>query len=66
MIDSLRGGEEHVKSIEKKCGDDKYKKERPRLEEGDYYIEVIIDPADRKRDRNLRNNTLRWNFTLKK
>jgi len=65
-IPVLSAGEEHVKSINKECGDNKRRDRRPKLEEGDYFIEVIIDPADRQKDRNLRNNTLRWNFTLKK
>ncbi len=66
IIATLNGGSEHVKSINLECGDDKYKRKRPRLAEGDYYIEVKIDPSDTKRDRNLRNNTFRWRFTLKK
>ena len=65
-IGSLSGGAEHVKSINMECGDNKNKRRRPRLEEGDYLIRVTIDPTDRKKDRNLRNNTFEWRFTLKK
>jgi len=65
-IGSLSGGAEHVKSINMECGDNKNKKRRPRLEEGDYFIRVTIDPNDRKKDRNLRNNTFEWRFTLKR
>ncbi|MEN8222654.1 MAG: Ser-Thr-rich GPI-anchored membrane family protein [Acidobacteriota bacterium] len=66
VIEALSGGGEHVQSINLTCGDDKYKTKSPRLEEGDYYIEVWIDPQNTTRDRNLRNNKFRWNFTLVK
>ena len=65
-IGSLNGGVEHVKTLNLECGDNKTKKRNPRLAEGDYLIRVVIDPTDSKKDRNLRNNTFEWRFTLKR
>ena len=66
-IESLSPGEEHTQSIDLKCGEDStWTPRRPRLEKGNYYIKVEIDPDDNHQDRNRRNNVDIWRFKLKR